>query len=202
VSGPARDVWSALTDVWQRQTAWAAPEFPGGILGRKVRAHRRLMRWVLAVEVLITVASLAASVALLRWHGGITGTAAAVYTWVLLAVVWSFAVSNRRGTWRPVAETTRAYLDLSALRCRRQLRTVWLVIVLAAVQFGCVTLWLAARVLQTPSLLTPSRALVGWIVGGLMTAIYVGWAVWFRRRTLRERAWLAVVRAEISEAET
>lgn len=188
MSAPVRDDWEALSDQWRADGA--DPGLQVELLIQRVRTHRRLMHGVLAVEILITTASLAASLWLLDGPAGPTSRAVAAYIWVLLAAVWSFALWNRRGTWRPVAETVSAFRGLAMLRCRRQLRTAWFVLGFSAVQFGCVTLWLSVRMVTEVPPLPLAAALAGWIAGAVLTAGLLGWAAWLARRSRRELAWL------------
>jgi hypothetical protein len=63
-----------------------------------------------------------------------------LFVGLLAAVHW-----NRRGVWRPAAATTRAFLDLSILRCRRRLRGVRLGLWALLVEDALLAPWLAHR---------------------------------------------------------
>jgi Kef-type K+ transport system membrane component KefB len=187
VTTPARDEWADLAAEWQRTPHDRARLVAE--LARKVRRHRRRMLAVLACEVLITLLALGASVQLVR-AGDSRALVAATWCWLLVTVSWAFALWNRRGTWRPVAEHTRAYLELSFERCRRQLRAVRFVLAMVLVQFPLLALWVAARASAAPGGAHGRRALLanGFLL--LLLAGYLGWAIWFRGRTRREIKWL------------
>ncbi|MBI3448455.1 MAG: hypothetical protein HY049_06000 [Acidobacteria bacterium] len=93
----------------------------------RVRRESRRLVCVTFVEILLTAAMLAFAVLVARGESRAAVVAAAVATWVFAGWALGFSLWNRRGLWRPDAETTRGFVELSIRRCEAELR---------AVQFG------------------------------------------------------------------
>ena len=104
----------------------------------------------------------------------------AIESWLFIAVVWAGCLWIARGTWRPLADTTAAFIEVSIRRRVANLR---------AAAFGAcvyvVQLTLLVLVLGTASpqgfaavLTSPQVIVLGWVgVPAVLAALY-----WFRRR--------------------
>jgi hypothetical protein len=112
---PADDAadWTDLMRVWQQDVDDGAD--PDG-LHRRVRAESRRLSLTLLAEYAVG----AAIVGLVAWR---LATEPGAHTFLLgFAVLWltamalQFALDNRRGTWLPAAQSTRACLDLALER--------------------------------------------------------------------------------------
>ena len=171
------DDWETLSVAWR-----AAPvEHPLGIdtLRRTVHRRQRELIAVLAAEVAITLLVVGLTVRLLR--GGFnraTGTGAAlVLLWT--ATVWAFTIWNRRGTWRPLAATTKEYLRLSRQRIVAGGRTVTFVrasVSVYAIAYGG---WFITRVTwQTQA----REAQMIWLFAVAYCSLLLAWSVWYARR--------------------
>lgn len=84
-----------------------------------------------AAEVLVTLAMGAGAVFLLREAPHRTPWLA--YDTAHSVMVWVFTLWNRHGTWRPLHESTGAYLDLMILRCHRRVRSATFILGVVAV---------------------------------------------------------------------
>ena len=115
-------------DLWRKD--WLTPIMPPSPdLRRKVGRQTRFMKFMLAMDILATIAV----------GGFYTGWAViyrasdtallAAATWIFIAVAWAFRLVNWRGQWAPSALSTSAFVDLSIRRCRARI---------AAVTFGAV----------------------------------------------------------------
>ena len=82
------------------------------------------MRWSLIVPVFTTIGigSLFTVPAIHSNDADAVGLAASV--WIILAITWGFVLWNSAGSWRPEAQTTAAFLDLSIRRCLRAIRAI------------------------------------------------------------------------------
>jgi hypothetical protein len=141
--------WDGLAAVWRDTEVDRAGE-----IRALVRRQSRRMRYLLALEVVVTIVvlGLVASIAIRR-PGPVT------FWWALAsvlhtAVVWAFAWWNRRGVWRPMAETTSAYLRLALDRTLRQRRAAWFAIGLVAIEGAVMFAWVE---------LEPARGVWPWI---------------------------------------
>ncbi len=115
------------------------------------RVQRKSLRMALATafEIVFALAMLAfVTWSALREPTPINAGAMAV---LALLILWATGVSlwYLRGTWRPSAETTSAFIDLSLLRCQRRLRAVragwWLLALELAVMIPWIVLSLKAK---------------------------------------------------------
>jgi hypothetical protein len=125
-----------------------APEVRDAI---RQRVQRKSLRMALGVafEIVFALGMLAFVVwSALREPTPINAGAMAC---LALLILWATGCSlwYLRGTWRPSAETTSAFLDLSLLRCRRRLRAVragwWLLAVELAVMIPWIVFSLKAK---------------------------------------------------------
>lgn len=115
------------------------------------RVQRKSLRMALAA-ILETVFALA-MLAFVVWSALREPTLinAGAMACLALLILWATGCSlwYLRGTWRPNAETTSAFLDLSILRCQRRLRAVragwWLLALELAVMIPWIVLSLKAK---------------------------------------------------------
>lgn len=106
-----------------------------------------------------------------------------------LAILWAVTYSlwSSRGTWRPAAETTTAFLDLSILRCRRRLNALragwWLLAVELAIMIPWLHLLLRSGGANAP--LTPGYAAAfGFLI--LVASLAVAFLIVAKRKARRE----------------
>lgn len=190
---PVND-WAELAAEWQSGLA-DPPALEQ--LARRERAHRRRLAVVVVLEVLVTAAAMAGSVALVRGRGDVVAWTAAVAAWVTLVAVLAFAVWNRRGTWRPLARTVEGYLAVSELRCRRKIRTARFVAGFVLAGTAALTGW---RVLRLGGFAMADGPEAWWRLAlpAVVVLAYLAWAVWYARRARRELAWLEGLRAALT----
>ena len=105
--------------------------------------------------------------------------------WVMLLVAWSTSIALGRGTWRPSAATTSAFLDYAILSCRRRRQSIVAAAMLYAVLLTFVMTWkYFERATVSPTdvwtFLTTGFNLVVWGVTLALAAL----ALW-RRRALQ-----------------
>lgn len=147
---PTREPDNELRDWmadWQADPE-PAPEIRDAI---RQRVQRKSLRMALAAafETLFALAMLA----FVTWsalreptpiHAGAMAVLALLILWATGVGLWYL-----RGTWRPSAETTSAFIDLSLLRCQRRLRAVragwWLLALEVAVMIPWIVLSVKAK---------------------------------------------------------
>jgi hypothetical protein len=107
-------------ELWKEE--WRAETGPLPTLKKKVRRHTLLMiaAWVVAAPT--SVLGLAYFARLVMRDPSPDNIVLAVFVWLGMPLALAFAVWNQIGNWRPGAETTRAYAELSYKRACSELR--------------------------------------------------------------------------------
>jgi hypothetical protein len=123
--------------------------------------------------------------------------ALAVETWLFIAVVWTGALWIDRGTWRPLAQTTTAFVDLSIRRCESTLSALRFGLFLYIGQLAILLAWQSRYSSMAPAALWTSWpvVLLGWIGAPAVCAF----AIWYTRRKKSELAQLLAMRRQLSE---
>jgi len=184
-------------DEWRDNPAPAA-EARAAIL-RHVRRRSRTLALVSAGELVVTVLLLAMLGTLLLRAREPETIAVVVAGSVLAVGALVLSTWNRRGTWRPSAETTEAFLEISVLRCRRSLRAVRYAYGIMVVEALMLVPWLFIGIRRHPD-----RRPFGhdpYIYYGALLAIVFGAATlgcrWYARRVRRERRALQDTRRDL-----
>lgn len=114
---------------------------------------------------------------------------------LLLAGAIAYSTWNRRGLWKPSAETASAFLVLSEARCRGRLRAVRASYVILAIEIAIFVPWIWSRHggAAGPAL---ARAYTFLAVFVAVAAVVL---VLIRRRTLRDLKELDALRALVEE---
>lgn len=183
-------------DVWRRQ--WQAAAAAPVDLRRKVQRQSRFMRFMLLVEILVTVVI----------GGGATAWAArspepdvvvlALVVWFLFAATWTFAVVSRRGLWSPGSEDTAAFLDLSIRRCRASVKAATFGTVLYFCEIVFCLAWVyqyRARRQAVPLVDFLGSGTV--LMAGLGSLVFLACVVWYRRRKRAELRYLVDLQREM-----
>jgi ABC-type phosphate transport system permease subunit len=122
--------------------------------------------------------------------------------WLLLAAVWSFIVVTwvvalflARGTWRPRADTTAAFIDVAVRRCESALATVPFALALYAVKF---TFLLAWKFRYLPE--SVGELLTAWptvVFGWVGMPVFFTFMSWYSKRKKIELENLLRLRAQL-----
>ena len=197
---PDRD-WQQLARDWQTdEESPSAADIPADI-------RRRVQRFSLGLYALTVVEVVGLSVALFYFTrsawidpGPLEITTAATL-WILGSVAMGFALWNRRGTWRPSARTTRAFVELSRERCLRRLRSVRFAWWLLAAEFLLFVPWIAWVIASKPEKLARAPEIY-FTTYGFLAAMVLGASLalwWLRRTTARELAEVEELRRSLAE---
>lgn len=168
-------------------------------LRRQVESRGRLLRWVLAGEVMAVLAGSGAVFALAFRFGrpldlAFAGSLSAFFVGLLAYALW-----NRRGLWSAAAESTAAFLDLALRRNERRQRTLrWLVWMVVGELVLLVTWLLSLPGARDRGLLEHGR-LLG--LAAAVLALVAAWVVMAKRYSRRERERLLALRSELEEEE-
>jgi hypothetical protein len=184
--------WHDLMEAWQSEAQGEAAPPP---LSDEVRQRiRRKVRWHGYGLILLTICEVATAVGVTAWLIHVSdirqpvGLFALLGTLVLFGVAFYFTLKNRRGTWRPAAESTVTFVDLSIKRCHRKLRTIRFIPRLLAMGMSFLAVWGTWALLSRPE--TPPLMkwieFFGFVI--LYPVPYLAWGAWYKKRTLRELA--------------
>jgi len=185
------------TDLEAWRLLWQAePKRPlAEELRARVARETRLRTLTLMTAVLITVVIGGWTLARAAASGAFEDVVLAVNTWLFSAGVWTMALWTDRGTWRPLGNTTAAFLDLSIRRCRSSLTALRLALLLYPVQLAAVTSWkLSFSDTDAMTLLASwPFVILGWLGMPAMVAFYA----WFSTRKRAELARLVDLREQV-----
>jgi len=114
---------------------------------------------------------------------------------LLLAGTVAYSVWNRRGLWKPSAETASAFLALSEARCRGRLRAVRASYVILAIEIAIFAPWIWSRLggAAGPALARAYAFLAVFVAVAVMVLVLI------RRRTLRDLGELDALRSQIED---
>lgn len=145
--------------------------------------------WEVAVTVVMGGGALAWAARFPRSDVFLLSTA----VWVFIGIAWIASTLLRRGAWHPLATTTAAFIEISILRCERNLQALWIQAVLYAVISTFNLVWIyeyQARTSVIEFLVEP--IVIGFLTVVTPTLAGIWW--WYRRRLLRELANLVSLR--------
>jgi hypothetical protein len=165
---------------WQSRSESAAEADAVERLRRRVLLETRWNKIGLIAPILVTLVVGGGIVLRALRTGQAIDVLLAVEAWIFIVVIWVGCLWIARGTWRPLADTTAAFIDISIRRREANLRGATFGACLYVVQVAFIALALgAASPTGIVSVLTSgSMIVVGWIgVPGGLAALY-----WFRRR--------------------
>ena len=180
------------TDAWR-----AEGDAAGGELATiRRRARRHVWAGVgnlLAGAVFLVVYT---TWALLRPDPAMLVAAAAV--WVIVLATTAFELWNRRDTWRPRNQSTRAFLDLTELQLHRRalgLRFGWVLLLVETAFFVPWIAWVVSDGSGRTEVVGSYLAAYGFLaamVGGCAVVL-----VWLRRRVERQLTEVRELRAQL-----
>jgi len=153
-------------------------------LRQRVLNETRGIKLGLLVPILVTLLAGGAVLASALRTGQSLDILLAVESWIFIVVVWSGSLWIARGTWRPLAETTAAYLEVSIRRREACCRGATFGASLYVVQLLIMVLAIAAASPGgiSATLTSGIVILVGWIgVPSIVAALF-----WFRARQLAD----------------
>ena len=189
----------AELDTWRRQWQAGTDEPGRDGLAMEVRARvareSRLMRLGLIAPILVT-AVIGGGVIMHALRTGLAQDAVlAVEAWLFILVIWGGCLWIARGTWRPFAESTAAFVDLSIRRCRANLRTFPFATALYVCQVAIVVL-LKAQYLPVSAVLTAPPTL---LLGGVGFPAFLLGGFWYARKQRAELEHLLELERQLAD---
>jgi len=153
-------------------------------LKRRVTRDSRLIRIGLIAPILVTIGIGGAYIARALTSLSPADVILVAEVWLFILVTWAGCLWIVRGTWRPLAETTVAFIDISIRRCRSNLRGASFGAWLYVCQLSFVMLWkLYSTSIELAVLLTSWPVI---LLGWLGVPVFFAWRSWFMRRQRAE----------------
>lgn len=185
--------WETLGAEWRDAPATSAASGSVPSLQRLLARQRRRMLTGLAADVAVTLLFAAFVGWMLLRHPGPATTWLAANVTAMLVAAWGIALWSRRGSWRPLGESTQDFLALARRRSRRTGRALDLSLVLVALQLLFVLVWTRVG---------PRGPAVGPVPGGRLiavvaVAVFVAGILVARARVRREVRQLDALAADV-----
>lgn len=191
--------WDVLGAEWRDQNP--PPDVDGGVaaerLRRQVRRHTRLQWLELASEIALTIIFTIWGMSLLSEPNG-RGVVPAIAIFGMTAFTWIFAMWSRRGSWRPIGESTREYLRLSHARVRAARYAIRFARVVILTSMLSYLPWFAIR-LNGGAI--PGAEWWRWGFFAVYAAAFLGWCSWKAGGIQRELKLLREVERELGDSE-
>jgi Na+/melibiose symporter-like transporter len=167
------------------RAGWQADPEPGPEIRDVIRQRVKRRSLKMALSAAGEMVSAIGMLAFVAWSALRDPTAINVGAMACLAllILWamSFSLWYLRGTWRPSAETTSAFVALSVLRCQRRLQALRAGWWLLALELAVMTPWICLRL---------KAQAAAWGFLAFLTAMVSVGLIIAQRRTRRElREW-------------
>ena len=186
--------------VWRRQ--WGAQ--PDALndadwsedLKRRVTRDSRLLKIGLIAPILVTIGIGGGFSTWALTSASPADLVLGAEVWVFILVTWAGSLWLARGTWRPLAETTAAFIDVSIRRCRSNLTAASFGAWLYVCQLLFMVLWkfFSSSIEFTVLLTAWPVILLGWV--GL--PVFFALRYWFMRRQRAELARLLELERQLA----
>ena len=187
---------------WRRQwqTAPSSADTPAWAADIRERVTRqsRLMGVGLLGPILVTVIIGGLFTLRAASSGTRLDIVLAVECWLFIALVWAGSLWLARGTWRPLGQTTAAFIAVSIWRCESNIAGIRFGAGLYVGQLALTTLLIA--MFRDPPIET--RALFfSWpviVIGWIGLPAFLAWSLWYLRRQRAELAQLLELQRQLS----
>jgi hypothetical protein len=148
-------------------------------LRRRVTRDSRLQTIGLIAPILVTIGIGGTTVARALTLASPANVVLAAEVWVFILVTWAGSLWLARGTWRPVGETTAAFIDISIRRCRSNLRAASFGAWLYICQLLFVLLWKFFSSVFDPMVVLTSWPVI--LLGWVGVPVFFASRSWFMR---------------------
>jgi hypothetical protein len=128
--------------------------------------------------------------------------AAAVEGWFFIVVVWACCLRLARRTWKPLAQSTAAFVDLAIRRSRSNLAIARLSLWLYAGQIilgAGVIVWSQNR---SGNLLAYFMSWPVIVMGWIGFPVFFAWLIWYRRREAVELQRLLELKRQLGDEDS
>lgn len=180
---------------WQSRADFVVDVGAAEELRRRVLRETRSLKLNLVWPILVTIVVGGwVTVRALR-TGQTLDVVLAIEAWIFIVVAWTGCLWITRGTWRPLADATAAFVDLSIRRREANLRglSFGACLYLAQLAFAVLALGAASPTGIVPVLTSSYIVVVGWIgVPCGLVALF-----WFRRRQRADLEHLRELKREL-----
>lgn len=184
------DSWRVL---WQAQPEAPSADDLGDRVTRETRLKKIALIAPIAVTILIGGWIATRAIASARWED----VGLAIETWLFIATIWTGSLWLDRGTWRPVTNTTRGFVDVSIRRCQGAIAGLRFAAVLYLAQLAFILYWKLRFTSVTAEALAASWPVVA--LGWLGVPLFFAWGVWITRRKQSELHVLLELRRQLTD---
>ncbi|HKE83438.1 MAG TPA: hypothetical protein VKB50_06785 [Vicinamibacterales bacterium] len=170
---------------WQRQ--WQSQDAVPPDLVRAVNRGTRRMRQGIVWEVAVTVVMGGGALAWATTSPRSEVFILSIAVWLFIGIAWIASTLLRRGAWHPLGSTTAAFVEISILRCQRNLQALWIQAALYVVISTFNLVWIYKYQARTGVIeFLAEPIVIGFLVFVTPSLAGIWW--WYRRRLLRELA--------------
>jgi hypothetical protein len=186
------------TDLDEWRELWQGGPGTGSIaaeLRERALRERRRQKLRLLASSLVTVVIGGGVAARAIGSGDADDFVFAAEAWLFIAVSWAGTLWIDRGTWRPLGDSSSAFLDVAIDRCRGALKATFFIVVMYVLQLAAI-LWLKALY----SAADPATLFRSWPVvlfGWAGVPILVAASVFYVRRKRAELDRLIALREDV-----
>jgi hypothetical protein len=185
---------NAELDTWRLLWQARADRPNAADLRDRVERETRRRRIALIVPVLVTIIIGGWTVLRAMASPEVDNIVLAVETWLFISVIWAGSLWIDRGTWRPLANTTAAFVDVSIRRCRSTLSALRFGALVYVAQFVFVFFWKSSMGLAALFTSWPVVVL-GWVGGPVLVAF----GSWYARKKRTELGRLLDLRRQLND---
>jgi hypothetical protein len=121
----------------------------------------------------------------------------ALETWLFIGIIWIGSLWIERGTWRPLADTTRGFVDLSIRRCQSIITGLRFATILYLAQLAFILSWQLRDPSIAPEAILMSRPMI--LIGWAGVPGFLAFAVWFSRKKRQELVTLVDLQRQLAE---
>jgi hypothetical protein len=164
---------------WQSGSQFAADITTAGELRARVLRETSGIKLGLTVPILVTLVAGGTVLSRALRTGQSLDVLLAIECWIFIVVVWVGSLRIARGTWRPLGDTTAAFVDVSIRRREAYLRgaTFGVCLYVAQLAFMVIAIAEASPAGIVGTLTSRSVIVFGWLaLPGIVAAVY-----WFCR---------------------
>ena len=184
-------------DAWRGQWQTQSEAPVAADLRARMARETRWMKIGLIAPVLVTIAIGGGVLVPAVSDAKPAAVTLAIEVWFFILLTWVGALWIGRGTWRPLGETTAAFVDLAVRRCRGNLRGAQFGAVLYIGELLLIPLWNLRYVSVGVWALLASWPVIA--LGWIGAPAFFGFLLWYAPRKRAELAYLLDVQRQLND---
>ncbi|HJU74553.1 MAG TPA: hypothetical protein VJ717_12465 [Gemmatimonadaceae bacterium] len=185
--------WEHLGALWRTDEHPVVPLSQR--LANRVRRQSDRLRVIVVGEIVLTLAMLVGSGAVIVRNGGASAVRSGATVLLYTGAIWAFTLWNRRGLWSPYAESTADFIALLRVRAQRRVRTAWFCLVV--ISLATIVVFRVLGTTWRVGAATPVDWI--WIAWAAYSALLVVWSLWYWYRARQEIRELDAIASELRD---